>query len=181
MSKIGRIPIHFSRAKVSVDGQMVLIKGPNASFEHELPQGLSVNAQDNKVLVSVHDRSDRLAKSLWGLHRVLLANKIQGSERDFERKLIIVGLGYKGVVSGTKLVLTLGYTHQIDFEIPQGVTVSVDKTGQQLLFKSADKFLLGKACDAVKAFRRPEPYKGTGIMDEGQVIIRKAGKTKSSA
>ncbi len=180
MSKIGRIPIHFSLAQVAVTGQMIAVKGPNASFEHELPSCLRASVQDGKILVSAEGR-DRSTKRLWGLHRILLANKVLGAERDFERKLIIVGLGYKGVLSGSKLVLTLGYTHQIDFEIPKGVVVTVDKTGQQLLFKSADKFLLGRACDTVKSFRLPEPYKGTGIMDEGQVIIRKAGKTKSSA
>ncbi|MBM3892960.1 50S ribosomal protein L6 [Candidatus Dependentiae bacterium] len=84
------------------------------------------------------------------------------------------------MLNGKKLVLTLGYTHKVDYDMPDDVTVEIDKSGQNLVFRSADKFSLGNVCDAVRSFRPPEPYKGTGIMKEGEKIFRKAGKTKSS-
>jgi large subunit ribosomal protein L6 len=101
-------------------------------------------------------------------------------EKGFELKLTIVGLGFKAVSTGTKVTLSLGYTHKIDYDLPVGVTLEIDKTGQILMLRSADKFLLGNAADAIRSFRPPEPYKGTGIIREGEVIFRKAGKTKSS-
>ncbi len=118
---------------------------------------------------------------LWGLHRALLANKVKGVDTGFEKKVKIVGLGYKAQPSGKKLTFSLGYSHKVYYQLPEGVDVVVDKTGQNLVFKAADKFLLGNACDAVRALRFPEPYKGTGIIREGDVIIRKAGKAKAAA
>ncbi len=180
MSKIGRKPIPFTSAKIQIQGNRITIAGSKVTFTHELPQGLSVVVAD-KLLSVKSERSNRLARILWGTHRALLANKIKGVESGFELKLTIVGLGFKAQLAGKKLTLNLGYTHKIDYEMPQEVTVEIDKTGQQLVFKSADKFLLGKVCDAIRSFRPPEPYKGTGIVREGEVIIRKAGKTKAAA
>jgi large subunit ribosomal protein L6 len=100
-----------------------------------------------------------------------------GVESGFEQKVNIVGLGYKAQLTGKKLVFSLGYSHKIDYDLPNDVTVDVDKTGQFLVFKSHDKSLLGGVCDDVRRFREPEPYKGTGIMRAEEVIIRKAGKT----
>jgi large subunit ribosomal protein L6 len=117
---------------------------------------------------------------VWGLHRALLANMIKGAETGFEQKMTIVGLGFKALLSGKKVTLTLGYTHKIDYELPEKVTLEVDKTGQMLTFRSSDKFILGNVCDAIRSFRPPEPYKGTGIIRAGEVVIRKAGKTKAS-
>lgn len=179
MSKIGRKPIALSSAKVEVDGNHISIKGAKESFVHDLPEGLIVHL-DGKTLRLDAKEKTRENKMLWGLHRALLANKIKGVETGFEQTLNIVGLGFKAQLAGTKLSLTLGYTHKIDYELPKGVTVTIDKTGQQLVFKAADKFILGNVCDAVRSFRPPEPYKGTGIIKQGEVIIRKAGKTKSA-
>jgi large subunit ribosomal protein L6 len=110
-----------------------------------------------------------------------LAIKIKGVENGFEQGMKIVGLGFKAQLSGKKLIFTLGYTHKIDFDLPEGISVEVDKTGQILTFKSHDKFLLGDVCDRVRSFRKPEPYKGTGVMKNNEVIARKAGKTKVAA
>lgn len=179
MSKIGRMPIAFSSAKITVNGSMVLIDGGKVKFEHALPDTVKVAIDDKMVRVSVTEDT-RENRMLWGLHRALLANKIHGVEKGFEQKMIIVGLGYKAVQAGTKLTFSLGYTHKIDYELPAGVTVDIDKSGQTLVLKSADKFQLGNAADAIRSFRPPEPYKGTGVMREGEKIHRKAGKTKSS-
>ncbi len=179
MSKIGRRPIPVASAKISIDGSMMTIAGAKTSFQHELPAGVLARLEGKELLVTV-EHVNRRSKMLWGLHRALIANKIKGVETGFEQKLIIVGLGFKALLNGKKLVLTLGYTHKVDYDMPDDVTVEIDKSGQNLVFRSADKFSLGNVCDAVRSFRPPEPYKGTGIMKEGEKIFRKAGKTKSS-
>ena len=141
-----------------------------------MPEEFAATLKDNTLAISIK-KDTRSVRALWGLHRALLANKIKGVEVGFEQKVKIVGLGYKAQLSGKKMVLSLGYSHKIDYVLPDGVTLNVDKTGQQLVFKSHDKWLLGKVCDDVRSFRTPEPYKGTGIMLADEIIIRKAGKT----
>lgn len=179
MSKVGRMPIAFSSAKISVTGSKVLIDGGKVKFEHELPETVKIAIEGGVVRLSITEDT-RANRMLWGLHRALLANKIKGVEKGFEQKLIIVGLGFKAIQAGSKLNFSLGYTHKIDYELPAGVTAEIDKSGQIIVLKSADKFVLGNAADTIRSFRPPEPYKGTGIMREGEVIHRKAGKTKSS-
>jgi len=181
MSKIGRKPILITKAKVEVKNGLVSIEGPKAKFTHQLPEGIVAELKDGKLYVSMKDGKSKKENALWGLHRALLANKIKGAETGFEKKLKIVGLGYKAILSGRKMTFSLGYSHKIEYNLPDGVEVEVDKTGQKLTLKSADKFLLGSVCSTIKSFRRPEPYKGTGIMYEGEVILRKAGKAKAGA
>lgn len=184
MSKIGRKPIIFSSAvKVSMEGNRIAIKGAKDSLVHELPQELDAALNGNALSLIVaygYDKDEKKVRMLWGLHRALLANEIKGLEKGFEQRVDIVGLGYKAVLQGTKLVFSLGYTNKIEYELPDKVKVELDKTGQRLLVKSEDKFLLGNVCDIIRSFRPTEPYKGTGIMWEGEVIIRKAGKAKGS-
>jgi large subunit ribosomal protein L6 len=179
MSKVGRKSILFTSAKVVVEGGKIIIQGQKEKFEHDLPDVITARLEEKSLKLEIN-RDNRINRMLWGLHRALIANKIIGVEKGFEKKISIVGLGYKAVVSGKKLVFTLGYTNKIDYELPERVTVNIDKSGQQLLFKSADKFLLGNVCDRVRSFRPPEPYKGTGIIRENDVIMRKAGKTKGA-
>lgn len=176
MSKIGRKPIPFSSAKIEVQGNKVLISGSKAKFEHELSPEVEVKVEDKTLVVSLKKETKK-ARAQWGLHRALLANKIKGAETGFEQGIKIVGLGYKAQLSGKKMTFSLGYSHKIEYTLPEGVTVDIDKSGQQLLFKSHDKNLLGNVCDKVRSFRTPEPYKGTGIMRVEERIVRKAGKT----
>jgi large subunit ribosomal protein L6 len=183
MSKIGRKPIIFSSAKVQIDGRTVTVAGAKVKFVHEVPENLVATLSDKRLVISLAkgEKDTKANKMDWGLHRALLANKVKGVETGFEQEMKIVGLGFKAQLVGKKLTFTLGYTHKIDLDLPEGVTVEVDKTGQLLKFKSHDKFLLGNICDRVRSFREPEPYKGTGIMRSDEVITRKAGKTKASA
>ncbi|MCB9493355.1 MAG: 50S ribosomal protein L6 [Epsilonproteobacteria bacterium] len=178
MSKIGKKPIAISTAKVEVDGNRLKITGGKITFDHELPEGMNAVLEDGKLNIGIANNT-RENRMLWGLHRMLVANKVQGVEKGFEQKFNIVGLGYKAQVSGSQMIFSLGYTHKINFDLPEGVTAEVDKTGQKLVFRSHDKFLLGNVCSKVRSFRPPEPYKGTGIIKEGEVILRKAGKTKA--
>ena len=180
MSKIGRKPIDLSNVNVEVKGQEVHYTGGKDSDVHVLPDSIEGKVEDKKLFLTMRKPS-RDANRVWGLHRALLANKIRGSNTEFEKKIEITGLGYKAVLSGTKVVFTLGYSHKIDFELPTGVSLVVDKTGQKLTFKSVDKALLGHVCGMVRSFRPPEPYKGTGVKLADEVIRRKAGKAKSAA
>mgnify|MGYP003883971457 CR=1 FL=1 len=163
-----------------MNGNTIDVKGSNGSFVHELPASLVINLDESaKTLTLGVTENTRQNRTLWGSHRALLANKVHGAGVGFEQVVKLVGLGYKGQVSGQKIVFSIGYSHKVEYNIPKGITIDTDKTGQRLTVKGADKFVIGNVCDGIRSIRPPEPYKGTGIMLEGEVIIRKAGKTKA--
>jgi large subunit ribosomal protein L6 len=181
MSKIGRKPIAVGTVSVEIKGTEVHFKGKNASGVHELPPLLHAEMRDKHVLLTCAPNASqqiRKAYELWGLHRALLANKILGADKKFEKELRIVGLGFKAIAAGNKLQFTLGYSHKIDFELPKEVSIDIDKTGQVLMARSADKEILGHVCSKIRALRLPEPYKGTGIQYATEKIRRKVGKKK---
>ena len=178
MSKIGRRPIPLNGVTVEIKGAVVEYKGKNAQGVYELPDLLQAQlVEDAVVLAPSRVTSD--TNRLWGLHRALLANKIKGAGLGFEKKVTIVGLGFKAVKKGNDLEFSLGFSHKIDFAVPAGVKIEIDKTGQLLTAWSSDKELLGHCCSQICALRPPEPYKGTGVYLLGQKIRRKAGKAKS--
>lgn len=178
MSKIGRKPIDVNNVKIELKGPDIHYQGKNASGVHTLPYFLGATVENNLLKIDLKS-NPRENKKFWGLHRALLANKIYGANQNFEKKLVIKGLGFKAEVSGKNVKFTLGYSHKIDFVLPDNILFSTDKTGQNLTVQSFDKELLGKVCDQIRSLRTPEPYKGTGIRYEDEVIIRKAGKTKA--
>jgi large subunit ribosomal protein L6 len=181
MSKIGRKPISLQDVQVEVKNQSVVYKGKKASGTHELPDFIKATVEDKSLILDVPEKlRNRDTSRFWGLHRALLANAILGAGTGFSKQLQIIGLGFKAAVSGNKVVFTIGYTHKIDLPLPKEVTLEIDKTGQLLTFKSADRRVLGEICDKVRSFRPPEPYKGTGIKYVTEVIARKAGKTKAA-
>lgn len=185
MSKIGRKPIKFGAIKVEIKGNEIHFKGSKKSGVHILPAVLTARIEDSNLFVVGQKEETMSAKELrdvnrvWGLHRALLANEIKGAAEEFESLLEINGLGYKAVVAGKKVSFTLGYSHKIDMNVPEGVTLEVDKSGQKLKVKSSDKFSLGRFCSAIKALKLPEPYKGKGIKLAHEEIIRKAAKGKA--
>jgi len=183
MSKIGRKPIDISGVTVEVKGQNIHFKGPKASGVYVLPELLYAQIVDDKLTLlpnkAVADKwKVRDVNREWGLHRALLANAIMGAKKEFEKIVEITGLGYKATQSGNKLVFTIGYSHKIDFELPKGIAVAIDRTGQKLTVSSTDKEALGLVASKICALRRPEPYKGTGIKLSTERIIRKASKGK---
>jgi len=182
MSKVGRKPINIADLQVEVKGRDVHYKGSQASDVYSLPEYLQAEIDGDKLKISVVKafEKERFVNRDWGLHRSLLANKILGATKGFERKLKINGLGFKATVSGKKVVFSLGFSHKIDFELPDGVVMQADKTGQALTLKSADKELVGHVASMIRALRPPEPYKGTGIKLVEEVILRKAGKAKAA-
>ena len=177
MSKIGRRPILFGEVQVEVKGQEVHYKGKNNSGTYFLPEYLTAVVEGKTLGLSLNDKEKN---NFWGMHRALLANILQGAEKDFEKLVEITGLGYKGVLSGSNITFSLGYSHKIDLELPQNVKVVIDKTGQKLNFSSFDKEAVGQVCAKIRALRPPEPYKLTGIKVAGEVIRKKAGKAKGA-
>lgn len=181
MSKIGRKPIALGNVQVQVQGHTVSYKGSKSSGNYELPDFIdaSVDGKLLKLNIQQKNRNNETSR-FWGLHRALLANAIHGADVGFVKQIQIIGLGFKAAMAGNKVVFTIGYTHKIELPLPKEVSVEIDKTGQMLTFKSADRRLLGEVCDKVRSFRPPEPYKGTGIRYTAEVVVRKAGKTKAA-
>ena len=186
MSKIGRKPINIQGVTVDIKGQEVHYKGSKASGVHHLAPELSASKENNQLFISsTQDRTTLSSKELrkvhrvWGLHRALLFNELTGSAQEFEKMLEINGLGYKASLGNQKIILTLGYSHKIEEDIPKGISIEIDKSGQKVKVKSADNNLLGDFCDKIRSFKTPEPYKGKGIKLQTEVVFRKsAGKGK---
>ena len=186
MSKIGRKPINIDGVKVEIKGHEVHYKGPNASGVYVLSPELNVQVEDGYLYLTSAQKKEDMAKKqlhsvyrVWGLQRALLANTLGGAAQEFEKMLEIVGLGYKAALADKKMILTLGYSHKIEKDIPAGVSVEIDRSGQKVKVKSVNKFLVGDFCREIRALREPEPYKGKGIKLQTEVIFRKAaGKGK---
>lgn len=182
MSKVGRKPINIAGIQVDVKGQDVHFKGAKTSGVYTLPASLRAEKNDGSLMIVTADASaagkDRDLNRIWGLHRSLLANNIAGAQKPFTEEVHIIGLGFKAVAAGKNLVLSLGYSHKIDFPLTEGVTVNIDKTGQKLVFESANRVALGGDVSRLKAQRPPEPYKGTGIKKATEEIFRKDSKKK---
>jgi large subunit ribosomal protein L6 len=178
MSKIGRRPIPLAGVSVELSNGVVEYSGKNAKGRYELPDLLQA-ALVNGALVISATKITSDTNRLWGLHRALLANRIKGAGEGFEKKVTIVGLGFKAIKkAASELEFSLGFSHKILFSIPEGVKVEIDKTGQLLTVWSSDRELLGHCCSQICALRPPEPYKGKGIRYDGEVIVQKEGKKK---
>jgi large subunit ribosomal protein L6 len=185
MSKIGRKPIKLNGVTVDIKGQDIHYKGPKTSGVYHLAPELRAHVADSELYLTPLQDEGMAQKQLtsmnraWGLNRALLANELSGAAQAFEKILEINGLGYKAAVADKKIILTLGYSHKIEKDIPAGMTVEIDKSGQKVKIGSSDKNLLGDFCSKIRELREPEPYKGKGIKLQTEVIFRKsAGKGK---
>ena len=178
MSRIGRMPIALPKeVKVTCDPSRVEVTGPKGLLIHLLPQGISVSVDGGKVLVQRAD-DQRTTRALQGLTRSLIANMVSGVTHGFEKKLEIVGVGFRADLQGSALKLTLGYSHPILYPVPKGIKVEVDK--QTLLtVKGIDKQQVGIVAAQLRAIKLPEPYKGKGIRYLAERIRKKVGKTKA--
>ena len=176
MSRIGKAPIPVpGGVTVSLNGLDVSVKGPKGQLSRTLPEGVTVTQDGNTLVVSPSSDSRR-SRERHGLCRTLVANMVEGVSQGFTRKLEIVGVGYRAAVQGKKLVVSAGYSHQVEMVPPDGVTFAVDGN-TTVLVSGPDKELVGNEAAKVRAIRPPEPYKGKGIKYEGERILRKAGKT----
>jgi large subunit ribosomal protein L6 len=175
MSRIGRKPVAIPPGvSVAVDGRTVTAQGPRGVLRQPVPSPLAVTVTDNQVVVS-RASDDRSVRALHGLVRSLVANMVTGVKEGFERKLEIVGIGYRAQMQGKSIQLALGYSHPVVFPLPEGISGEIEK--QTLItLRGADKALLGQTAARLRALRRPDPYKGKGIKYTDEVIRRKVGK-----
>ncbi|MBI5234090.1 MAG: 50S ribosomal protein L6, partial [Deltaproteobacteria bacterium] len=173
MSRIGKKPITLPQGvKLAQSKGCVKVAGPLGSLDMVLRGEMSVEVSGNAVNIIRKDES-RLSRSLHGLTRTLIANMVKGVAEGFEKKLDIVGIGYKAEVKGDKLNLALGFSHPIVYDLPKGIGVTVEKQ-TNITLKGADKQLLGQVAAEIRSLRPPEPYKGKGIKYSDEVIRRKA-------
>jgi large subunit ribosomal protein L6 len=176
MSRIGKAPIPLpDKVSVSLNGLAVTVKGPKGELSRTLPDGVQISQDGNTLVVSPSNETRR-SRERHGLCRTLVANMVEGVSQGYTRKLEIVGVGYRAAVQGTKLVVSAGYSHQVEMVPPDGVTFAVEGN-TTVLVSGANKELVGNEAAKVRAIRPPEPYKGKGIKYEGERILRKAGKT----
>ena len=175
MSRIGKMPVPIpSGVKVQVEGSLVRAEGPKGKLTQPIPAGLLAAVDGGKVTIA-RQGDDRRIRALHGLARALVANMVNGVKNGFEKKLEIVGIGYRAQAQGRNLQLALGYSHPVIFPLPEGITAEIEKQ-TAITLRGADKALLGETAARLRALRKPDPYKGKGIKYADEVIRRKVGK-----
>ncbi|PKM49242.1 MAG: 50S ribosomal protein L6 [Firmicutes bacterium HGW-Firmicutes-7] len=177
MSRIGRLPIEIpAGVEVNVtDTNFITVKGPKGSLSRQLVKEITLAKEENQILVTRPNDLKKM-RSLHGLTRTLVANMIEGVTKGYEKKLEINGVGYRAQKQGKKLVLSLGYSHPVEMEDPEGVETIVEGTNV-IIVKGINKEDVGQFAAEIRIKRKPEPYKGKGIKYSDEVIIRKEGKT----
>lgn len=182
MSRVGKNPVKLpEKVEVSfsespLGEQIVTIKGPKGELQTTLRKEVFVKKEDGAILVERKD-DEKLSKSLHGTTRSLLSNMVCGVTEGFTRKLNIVGVGYRAQLQGNKLVLQVGYSHQVEIVPPEHTKIEIDKTQTNLTITGIDKKVVGDLASYIRSIRRPEPYKGKGIKYSDEIIRRKAGKS----
>lgn len=175
MSRIGKKPISLpEKVEVKVSPEnLVEVKGPKGSLTYQMSKLVKLEKKDKNI--EIVGSADRVGRSIWGLSRTLVSNMVTGVSTGFKKELEFNGVGYKAAVSGTTLQLNLGYSHQIDYKLPKGIEVKINKNIIEV--NGADKELVGFVAAEIRAYRPHEPYKGKGLKYVGEKVIRKAGKT----
>jgi large subunit ribosomal protein L6 len=177
MSRIGKRPVVIpSGVTAKLDGQTIAVKGAKGELTFTAPQEVALSIDRGAVHVRPHGE-DKQARAMWGMARAQVQNLIGGVTKGFEKKLEINGVGYKAAVAGKSLQLSLGYSHDIVYPIPAGVTITTAKP-TEITVAGIDKRQVGQIAAEIRAFRGPEPYKGKGVKYAGEFIFRKEGKKK---
>jgi large subunit ribosomal protein L6 len=180
MSRIGRQPIKIpTEVKISVDGPRVSVEGPRGSLEQIFHGDMRIVLDDGTLRVE-RPSDERLHRSLHGLTRTLISNMVEGVTKGFEKRLEIVGVGYRAALRGTDLELALGFSHPVTFPAPNGIEFEVP-TPTRITIRGIDKQLVGEVAAEIRKLRKPEPYKGKGIRYEGEYVRKKAGKAAKGA
>lgn len=180
MSKIGKLPITVGNGiTITVVENKISVTGPKGNAELDIPEGIGIEQEEGKVSVTAQNKGDRKVRAMYGLTRANLANIITGVDTGFEKRLEIVGVGYKAQMQGTDLVLSLGFSHPVKFKPLPGVTLAVVDNG--ILISGSDKVAVGEMAAKIRSAKPPEPYKGKGIKYKGELIKRKAGKAAKAA
>jgi large subunit ribosomal protein L6 len=175
MSRIGKEPIEMpSGVEMSVDGDVVTVKGPKGTLSQTIDTRISVSVEDGVITVT-RDNDEREARALHGLYRALIANMVVGVSAGYAMELQAVGVGYRAAMKGTALELQVGFSHPVMIEAPQGITFEVPEQ-TKIVVAGIDKQLVGQVAANIRRVRPPEPYKGKGIRYVGEHVRRKAGK-----
>ncbi len=177
MSRIGKKPVAVpDGVTATVDGQTVKAKGPKGELQFTAGEEVAVSMQDGAVAVEPRNDS-KDARSKWGMSRTMIANIMEGVKNGFERKLEINGVGYRAAMRGTDLQLSLGFSHEVVYSPPEGVTIAVPKP-TEITVTGIDKQVVGETAAKIREYRPPEPYKGKGVKYASERIVRKEGKKK---
>ena len=177
MSRIGKKPVELpSGVEAKISGQTVEVKGPKGTRSFTGTDDVTITVEDNAVSVMPRGKSKR-ARQQWGMSRTMVANLVQGVTTGFKKELEIQGVGYRAQMQGNTLKLALGLSHDVNFEVPEGVTVTVPKP-TEIIIEGSDEQQVGQVAANIRDWRKPEPYKGKGIRYKGEFIFRKEGKKK---
>ena len=177
MSRIGKKPVELpSGVSVSVSGQTIEVKGPKGTRSFTATDDVTLSVEDNVVQINPRGMSKR-ARQQWGMSRTMVANLVEGVTNGFKKELEIQGVGYRAQMQGNTLKLNLGYSHDVDFTVPEGVTITAPKQ-TEIVVEGIDQQQVGEVAAKIREWRRPEPYKGKGIRYKGEFIFRKEGKKK---
>ncbi len=177
MSRVGQKQIEIAQGvEVNINGREINVKGSKGALSEVLPSEISVALNDNKVEVTPVNKTQR-AQAMWGLSRALIQNMVTGVSEGFSKTLIISGVGYRAQVQGKTLKMNLGFSHDVEFPIPEGIEI---KTPQptEVVISGVNKQLVGQVAANIRKWRKPEPYKGKGVAYQGEYIRRKEGKKK---
>jgi len=176
VSRIGKKPVPIpDKVQVHIDGSEVTVKGPKGELSHRFPPDITIRQEDGQVIVT-RPTDQRHHRALHGMTRALIANMVTGVSQGFERVLTIEGVGYRAEMEGKKLVMYLGYSHNIPIEPPKDVEFVVEERGRIVRIRGIDKQVVGELAAQIRKLRPPEPYKGKGVRYEGEFVRRKAGK-----
>jgi large subunit ribosomal protein L6 len=177
MSRIGKRPVELpSGVSAAVSGQTIEVKGPKGTRSFTATDDVTLAVEDNAVTVTPRGKSKR-ARQQWGMSRTMVQNLVTGVSDGFRKELEIQGVGYRAQAQGNVLKLSLGYSHDVDFPVPEGVTITTPKN-TEVVVEGADQQLVGQVAANIREWRAPEPYKGKGIRYKGEYIFRKEGKKK---
>lgn len=179
MSRLGKLAIKIpSGTEIKIDNKSVKVKGPKGELKTDLLEMIKVEVVNDEILIKVLNPEDKKENSLWGLYRALINNMVVGVNSGYEKKLEVKGVGYKIAVAGDKVNLNLGFSHPIEFPLPQGISATAE--GNILTIMGIDKQVVGEVAAQIRKLRKPEPYKGKGIRYIDEVVRRKAGKAAAS-
>jgi len=176
MSRLGKLPIELTGgAQAKIENDFIIVKGPKGELKQKLSDKIKIEITEKEILVSIDDLNDKQKKAFWGLYRSLINNMVEGVTKGFEKKLEINGVGYKSNVAGRKLILNVGYSHPVEYDLPVGIDAVVE--GKVVTISGIDKQAVGETSAQIRKVRKPEPYKGKGIKYMDEVIRRKEGKS----
>ncbi|HDH04608.1 MAG TPA: 50S ribosomal protein L6 [Nitrospirae bacterium] len=177
MSRVGKNPINLpDGVEVKLQGSLITVKGPKGELKWNSPAGMKISMQDKSVVVERPSDSKQF-RSLHGTTRSIIANMVAGTSAGYRRALEISGVGYRAQVQGRKISFTLGYSHPVEYQLPEGISAEVDKKQTLLTLQGIDKQLIGQVAANIRSLRSPNIYKGKGIRYAGEIIKLKAGKS----